>query len=71
MTSGAAGGDNQFALGFARSARLSARWEEYPGNPILGDISNNVGIGHADLVIDQGATYLYTSTMAIARYLPV
>src|SRR5574341_156266 len=56
------GGDNQFALGLARSGDIDRAWEEYPGNPMLDDVSNHVGIGHADLVIDGGITYLYTGT---------
>jgi hypothetical protein len=55
-------GDNQFALGLARSGEIDAAWEEYPGNPSLSDVSGHVGIGHADLVIDGGITYLYTGT---------
>jgi hypothetical protein len=56
------GGDNQFALGLARSGEIDRVWEEYLRNPILSDVSGHVGIGHADLVIDGGITYLYTGT---------
>ncbi len=57
-------GDDQFALGLARSVglHLDGTWEKYPGNPILMDLPGNVGVGHADLVIVGEATYLYTAT---------
>ncbi len=56
------GRDDQFALGFARSPDLDAVWEKYPGNPVLSDVGDYWGIGHADLVIDGRYTYLYTQT---------
>jgi hypothetical protein len=59
--------DNQFALGFARSRRLDTRWEEYSGNPILGNVSDNWGIGHADLLVVDGTTYMYTATPQMTR----
>ena len=57
-------GDTQFALGLARSAgpSINGPWEKYPGNPILGDLPGNVGVGHADLLVLDGITYLYTAT---------
>ncbi|MBN1310798.1 MAG: hypothetical protein JXB30_05200 [Anaerolineae bacterium] len=72
-SSPAAGRDNQFALGFARSRRLDTRWEEYPGNPVLSSVVDNWGIGHADLVIVDGTTYMYTATpqMTHGRYVLV
>jgi hypothetical protein len=63
------GGDDQFNLGFARSAgpRLDGPWEKYPGNPALLDVPGNVGVGHADLLVLEGTTYLYTATSASTR----
>jgi len=55
------GRDNQFALGFARSPAIDAPWEKYPDNPVLRPITDDWGIGHADLLIVDGVTYLYTS----------
>ncbi|MEP7357177.1 MAG: hypothetical protein ABI847_08055 [Anaerolineales bacterium] len=57
-------GDTQFNLGLARSAgpNINGPWEKYPGNPILGDVPGNVGVGHADLLLLDGITYLYTAT---------
>ncbi|MGC9348531.1 MAG: hypothetical protein ACP5JG_10375 [Anaerolineae bacterium] len=56
-------GDSQFGLGLVRSAscRVDGPWERYPGNPILVDRPGNVGLGHADVVVHRGHTYLYTS----------
>lgn len=56
-------GDTQFALGLARSrgAEIDGEWENYSGNPILVDLPGNVGVGHADVVVYQGNTYLYTT----------
>jgi hypothetical protein len=57
------GGDTQFALGMARSPTIDARtWQTYPHNPILDDVSENVGIGHADLIVIDGVTMMYTAT---------
>lgn len=64
----AAAGDTQFALGLARSsAGLDAAWEKYPDNPVLGDVSFNWGVGHADLVVLDGVTYLYTASPELKR----
>lgn len=62
-------GDSQFGLGLARSttARIDGPWEKYPGNPILRDLPGNIGLGHADLVIVDGQTLLYTSLDGIRR----
>jgi hypothetical protein len=57
-----AGGDDQFALGFARGRLVDGRWEPFPGNPVLGDVGFNWGVGHADLLIVDGRTVLYTAT---------
>ena len=56
-------GDTQFGLGLARSVtnRIDGPWEKYPGNPILVDLPGNIGLGHADLVVYEGQTILYTS----------
>lgn len=56
-------GDTQFLLGLARSktAAIDGAWELYPANPILLDLPGNVGVGHADVVIAEGETFLYTS----------
>jgi hypothetical protein len=64
------GGDSQFALGFARTDRLDSKWTPYRGNPVLGDVAYNWGVGHADLVIAEGVTYMYTASpeMKRARY---
>jgi hypothetical protein len=64
--------DDQFGLGLARSAgpQIDGPWEKYSGNPIIADLPGNVGLGHADLVIVDDATYLYTATQdgTRARY---
>ena len=64
-----ASGDTQFNLGLARSQGpdLDGRWDKYPGNPILGDVPGNVGLGHADLLVLDGVTYLYTATSDSTR----
>jgi hypothetical protein len=56
-------GDSQFGLGLARSLtnQIDGPWEKYPGNPILVDLPGNIGLGHADLVIIDGQTILYTA----------
>ena len=61
--------DDQFGLGFARSAgpAIDGPWEKYPGNPVIMDVVNNWGIGHADVVIVGPATYLYTATSQTTR----
>ncbi len=63
----AVGRDNQFALGFARSRSLDEAWEKYPGNPVLDNVIDNWGIGHADLLIINGTTYMYTGTPQMTR----
>jgi len=62
-------GDSQFGLGLARSAtaRIDGPWEKYPGNPILRDLPGNIGLGHADLVVVDGETLLYTSLDGVRR----
>jgi hypothetical protein len=61
------GRDSQFALGFARARTLNGAWEEYPGNPIFDTVVDNWGIGHADLIILNGRTYMYTATPQLTR----
>ncbi len=62
-------GDSQFGLGLARSLtdNVDGPWEKYPGNPILVDLPGNVGVGHADVVVIQGQTFLYTSLNGYTR----
>jgi len=62
-----AGGDNQFALGFARSKSIDSGWELYPHNPILGDVGNNWAVGHADLIVEDGVMVMYTGTPEMKR----
>ena len=56
--------EDQFTLAFARSvgSAIDGPWEKYPGNPVLVDIGDNWGIGHADIVEANGITYMYTTT---------
>jgi hypothetical protein len=63
------GMDTQFGLGFARSvgAAIDGEWEKYPGNPVLMPVSPNFGVGHADLLVVDGVTYMYTATSDTAR----
>jgi hypothetical protein len=61
--------DDQFALGLARSVgpEIDGPWEKFPGNPIIEDLPGNVGLGHADLLVIDGITYLYTATSPATR----
>jgi len=61
--------EDQFALGFARtiSPTIDGPWETFPGNPAVTDVGDYWGIGHADLVIYQGTTYMYSSTSPETR----
>lgn len=63
------GMDTQFGLGFARSLGLEidGPWEKYPGNPVVMPVSFNFGIGHADLLIVDGVTFMYTATSPDTR----
>jgi hypothetical protein len=56
-------GDSQFGLGLARSEtdQIDGPWVQYPENPILVDMPGNIGLGHADLVVIEGQTVLYTA----------
>lgn len=62
-------GDTQFGLGLARSVSnvLDGKWERYPGNPILVDMPGNIGLGHADFVLNKGVLSLYTSLDGVKR----
>jgi hypothetical protein len=63
------GMDTQFGLGLARSVsnQIDGTWEKFPGNPIIMDMTFNWGIGHADLVVIDGVTYLYSATSQETR----
>jgi hypothetical protein len=62
-------GDTQFGLGLARSLsdQIDGAWEKFPANPLLVDLPGNIGLGHADLVVLDGRTYLYTSLDGVTR----
>ncbi len=64
------GMDTQFGLGFARSVtdEIDGPWEKFAGNPVIEDMSFNWGIGHADLLVVDGVTYLYTTTSVQVEY---
>jgi hypothetical protein len=59
-----AGMDTQYALAFARSTtnQIDGPWEKFEGNPVLQDVGFWVGIGHADLLVVDGQTWMYTQT---------
>jgi hypothetical protein len=59
-----AGMDTQYGLGFARTvgSTLDSEWERFPGNPVLEDVGFWVGIGHADLLVVDGETWMYTQS---------
>lgn len=63
------GMDTQFGLGFARSVgdQIDGPWEKYPANPVIMDLGFNWGIGHADLIVIDGVTYLYSATSQTTR----
>ena len=63
------GMDTQFGLGFARSIgpEIDGPWEKFPGNPVLMDVTFNFGIGHADILIVDGETIMYTATSESTR----
>lgn len=63
------GMDNQFGLGLARSVsdQIDGAWEKFPNNPIIMDMGFNFGIGHADLIIINEVTYMYTATSETTR----
>jgi hypothetical protein len=61
--------DTQFGLGFARSVGnvIDGAWEKYPANPVIMDVAFNFGIGHADLLVIDGVTSMYTATSETTR----
>jgi hypothetical protein len=63
------GMDTQFGLGFARSVggEIDGVWEKFAGNPVIMPVTFNWGIGHADLLVVDGMTYLYTATSGETR----
>ncbi len=63
------GMDTQFGLGFARSVgpEIDGPWEKFPGNPVLMPVTFNFGVGHADLLVVDGITYMYTATSSETR----
>jgi hypothetical protein len=63
------GMDTQFGLGFARSVGniIDGAWEKFPGNPVLMPVSPNFGVGHADLLVVDGVTQMYTATSDSSR----
>lgn len=63
------GMDTQFGLGFARSVgpEIDGAWEKFPGNPVIMDMTFNWGIGHADLLVVDGVTIMYTATSQETR----
>lgn len=63
------GGDSQFGLGIARSTtdQIDGPWEKFAGNPIIIDLPGNVGLGHADLLVLDGQTIMYTSLDGATR----
>jgi hypothetical protein len=63
------GWDTQFGLGFARSTtdQIDGAWETWAGNPALMPLSPNFGVGHADLLVVDGETIMYTATSMSTR----
>ncbi|MEL6404874.1 MAG: hypothetical protein AAFR81_10955 [Chloroflexota bacterium] len=61
------GRDNQFGLGFARATALDSEWETLDRNPVVMGLADNWGIGHADLLIIDGVTYMYSATSQETR----
>ena len=61
------GRDNQFGLGFARATALDSEWETLERNPVVMGLVDNWGIGHADLLVIDGVTYMYSATSQITR----
>jgi hypothetical protein len=63
------GMDTQFGLGFARSIsnQIDGAWEKYPSNPVIIDMTFNFGIGHADLLVVDSITIMYTATSEDTR----
>jgi hypothetical protein len=51
----------------ADGSSIDGPWEKFPGNPLLVDLPGNIGLGHADLVVIDGRTYLYTALDGVTR----
>jgi hypothetical protein len=62
-------GDNQFGIGLARSTTgvIDGRWERFANSPVVQNLPGNIGLGHTDLVVIDGKTYLYTSLEGVIR----
>ena len=63
------GRDTQFGLGFARSLgpNIDGPWEKFADNPVLMPVSPNFGVGHADMLVVDGVTIMYTATSMETR----
>ena len=61
------GRDNQFGLGFAWSTAIDSEWQAFEQNPVVMGLVDNWGIGHADLLIIDGVTYMYSATSQTTR----
>lgn len=63
------GSDTQFGLGLARSVgnQIDGTWEKFEQNPLLMDMQFNWGVGHADFIVIEGVSYLYTATSTDTR----
>jgi hypothetical protein len=63
------GMDTQFGLGFARSVgtEIDGAWEKYPSNPVIMPVTFNWGIGHADILMVDGTSIMYTATSQTTR----
>lgn len=63
------GSDTQFGLGFARSigTEIDGAWEKFAGNPVVMDMQFNWGIGHADILVVDEQTIMYTATSTETR----
>lgn len=61
------GRDDQFGLGFAWSTAIDSEWQTFEQNPVVMGMVDNWGIGHADLLIVDGVTYMYSATSQTTR----
>ncbi len=62
-------GDNQFGIGLARSATaaIDGPWERFANGPIVQSLPGNIGLGHTDLLVINGQTFMYTSLEGYIR----
>lgn len=62
-------GDTQFALGLARTIAGPGRWSlgDLPRQPTAGRPARQRGVGHADLLVLNGKTLLFTSLDGVQR----